>query len=175
MRLSLLLTVIPFAVAAPAAAQPSTAQERPQALTRLLDCRSVSAAEARLACFDQAVAALEAAEAQRELIVMDRQQLRRTRRSLFGLMLPDLNLFSDDNEDEEAISELETTIRGVSRNALGKWVLTLADGARWIQVDSRELAREPDSGDAIRIRRAAMASYLANIDGQIAIRVRRVQ
>ncbi len=163
------------AAAAPAAAQePEPAQARPEALTRLTECRNVQGEAERLACYDREVAAFEAAEQSRQLVVMDRQQVRRTRRSLFGLVLPDLDIFGDNEVDEEeGVSALETTLRAASEDAYGKWILVLEDGARWRQIDSRTLARDPRGGHPIRIRRAAMGSYLANIDGQVAIRVRR--
>jgi hypothetical protein len=161
------------AAAAPAAAQEAE-QQRPEALTRLVECRTLAVEAERLTCYDREVAAFEAAEQSRQLVVMDRQQVRRTRRSLFGLVLPDLDIFGDNNEDEEeGVSALETTLRAASEDAYGKWILVLEDGARWRQIDTRNLAREPRGGHTIRIRRAAMGSYLANIDGQVAIRVRR--
>lgn len=174
MRLFLLAAAVaPVAFAAPAFAQEAN-QQRPEALTRVLGCRTLQSAEERLACYDREVAAFENAEATNQLVVMDRQQVRRTRRTLFGLTLPDLGVFGDNNDDpEEAVAELQTTIRSAAQNANSKWVLVLEDGARWIQIDTRNLARDPRAGMPIRIRRAAMGSYLANIDGQIAIRVRR--
>ena len=167
--------ILVLVLAAPAAAQrqPQPAQERPQALTRVLDCRALQSAQERLACYDREVAALQQAEATRELVVLDRQQVRRTRRTLFGLTLPNLGLLGDDNPNEEGASEIQSTLRSAVQNPFGKWILTLEDGARWIQLDSREFSREPRAGHSIRIRRAAMGSYLANIDNQIAIRVRR--
>lgn len=169
----LVAALAPAALAAPALAQ-ETPQQRPEALTRVLSCRALQSAEERLACYDREVAAFETAEATNQVVVMDRQQVRRTRRTLFGLTLPDLGVFGDNNDDpEEAVAELQTTIRSAAQNANSKWVVILEDGARWVQIDSRNLAREPRAGMPIRIRRAAMGSYLANIDGQIAIRVRR--
>lgn len=165
--------VLLIAAAMPALAQ-DTPRERPDALNRVVNCRSIQSAEERLACYDREVAAFDTAESTNQVVVMDRQQVRRTRRTLFGLVLPDLGVFGDNNTDpEEAVAQIETTIRSASMNALGKWVITLEDGARWIQSDSRNLGRYPGAGMPIRIRRAAMGSYLANVDGQIAIRVRR--
>ena len=166
-----------FAFAAPTAAaqaqQPPA--ERPAALSRVVQCRSIASTEERLACYDREVAAMDAAEASRELVVMDRQQIRRTRRSLFGLSLPNLGIFGDDNEDEEEASRIESTVASASQNGAGKWVIELADGARWVQSDSRNLSIEPRRGHSVRIRRAAMGSYLANVNGQTAIRVRRLR
>lgn len=172
MRLCLFAVML-TAATAPAFAQ-ETPRERPEALNRVINCRAIQPAEERLACYDREVAAFDTAESSNEVVVMDRQQVRRTRRTLFGLVLPDLGVFGDNNADpEEAVAQIEATIQGANQNALGKWVITLEDGARWIQSDSRNLARNPRNGMTIRIRRAAMGSYLANIDGQIAIRVRR--
>lgn len=161
------------ACAAPAAAQPQNAAERPALLNRLFECRNLPGEAERLACYDQAVTAVQAAEASRELVMMDRQQVRRARRSLFGLSLPDLNIFDNDNEDSETVTELTSTIRSATETGNGRWIFTLEDGARWVQIDSRQFSRFPRSGHTIRIRRAAMGSYMANVDGQVAIRVRR--
>ena len=160
--------------AAPASAQRQPTP-RPQALTRVLDCRTIQSAGERLACFDREVAALQAAEASRELVVVDRQQIRRTRRSLFGLTLPSLGLFGDDNDDPEVVNEITGTVRTVSQNAYRRYTFTLEDGQRWAQIDGTDLGIEPRAGDPIRIRRAAMGSYLANVRGQTAMRVRRVR
>jgi hypothetical protein len=164
-----------LAAFAPAQAQRQRpAQETPAALSRVVQCRSITGETERLACYDREVAAMDQARASGELVAMDRQQVRRTRRSLFGLAVPDLGIFGDDNDDDEEASRIESTVRSASVNANGKWTIELADGARWIQTDSRNLNFPPRAGQPIRIRRAAMGSYLANVNNQTAIRVRRV-
>jgi hypothetical protein len=173
------LLVAAAAVLGVACAGAATAQghrnasaEPPEAFGRVVQCRSIAAADERLACFDREVAAMEAARASGQLVAIDRQQVRRTRRSLFGLTLPDLNVFGDDS-DEEARS-VETTIRSARQGPDGRWVIQLEDGARWAQTDDHDFAIYPRAGQPIRIRRAAMGSYLANVNNQSAIRVRRV-
>ena len=162
-----------LAVAA-SAQRPRAQAERPQALSRVVQCRTIASQDERLACYDREVAAMEAAEASGQLVAMDRQQIRRTRRSLFGLSLPDLGIFGDDNDDEDEASRIESTVRSATQNANGKWIIELADGARWLQTDSRNLNFPPRPGQPIRIRRAAMGSYLANVNNQTAIRMRRI-
>lgn len=147
---------------------------RSSALTRLVDCRALTDAAQRLACFDREVAALDAAEARKDVVIVDREQLRKTRRSLFGLTLPNLSVFGDDSPDQEGFTNIDAKIRTATQNPLGKWIFELDDGARWIQTDSRELNIEPRSGHDIKIRRAAFGSYLANVNKQVAIRVKRV-
>ncbi len=177
----------PFVIAAVAAclfvptgasAQPSgdTDPPRPQAVTRVFDCRALQPAAERLACYDREVAALQTAEAAREVVVYDREQVRRTRRSLFGITLPNLDIFGggDDREPEgEGFTQIESTIRSITQDGRGRYMVTLEDGARWAQIDNRELSVTPRAGQSIRIRQAAMGSYLANIGGNVAIRVRR--
>ncbi len=160
--------------ASAAAAQPA-AEERHPAMKRLSDCRSIADSSARLACFDREVASIEAAEARRDLVVMDRERIRNTRRSLFGLALPNLGIFGDGRDGAGAVTNIEGNIKTVSRNALGRWIFDLQEGGRWIQVDSRELPIDPRPGHSIKIRRASLGTYLANVKNQIAIRVERVR
>ena len=173
MRLRSILVLSLALAAAPASAQRRGEGPPPQALTRVFDCRQVQAAEERLACYDRQVAALEAAATSREVVAYDREQIRRTRRSLFGIALPDLSIFGG-GDDEDGVTQIESTIRGLRQDPYGKYTFTLEDGARWVQVDSRDMRMPPRVGQPIRIRRAMMGSYLANVGTQTAIRVRRV-
>lgn len=160
------------ALATPVSAQ-DVKDSRPPALKRLTNCRSIASQTERLACYDREVAAVDAAEARKDLVVVDREQLKKTRRTLFGLTLPNLSVFGNDSPDEEGVTQIESKIKAATQTAYGKWILELADGARWIQIDSRELAIEPRPGHDVKIRKAALGSYVANIKGQVAIRVKR--
>lgn len=151
-------------------------EARPDLFKKLIDCRAIAESAARLACYDERVAALDAAEAKQDVVVVDRGQIRKARRSLFGLTLPRLGIFGGGREEEaeeEGFSQIDSTIQSARRNRDGKWVLVLDDGARWVQVDSRSLLPDPAAGQPIRIRRAALGSYLANVGKQTAIRMRR--
>jgi hypothetical protein len=163
-----------LAVAAQAAEMP---RGRPEVFKKLLDCRAITEAAQRLACYDGQVAALESAEAKQDVVVVDRKQIREARKSLFGLTLPKIDLFGGSDDDskpqEEGFSEIETTVSRASLRGDGKWFLVLADGAKWVQTERKTMVRDPKAGSTIKIRRAALGSYMANIDGQNAIRVRR--
>lgn len=166
------------------AATPAPAQQRerggrepaPEAFQRAIQCRAIQAPPERLACYDREVAALENAEASNAIRVVDRAQVQRTRRSLFGLVLPDINIFGGGNEENspEAVTEINSTIQAFSQGPRGQYTFTLEDGARWVQLDTREFSARVRVGQPIRIRRAAMGSFLANVNNQTAIRVRRV-
>lgn len=167
-----LLCLAPAPLAAQSAPPGQTARPNlPAAFTRAVACRQVAEPQERLACYDREVAALATAEAASEIRVVDRQEIRRTRTSLFGLTLPDLNIFGGDRDDP--MNEINGTIRSATQLSDGKWAFTLEDGARWVQIDGRELSAYPRAGHPIRIRRAAMGSFLANVNRQTAIRVRR--
>lgn len=155
------------AVAQQSAPRPAT----PEAFNRAVQCRTIANPQERLACYDREVAAMAAAEAASEIRVVDRAAIRNTRQSLFGLTLPDLNIFGGD--DNDPMNEINGTIRSVTQLSDGKWAFTLEDGARWVQIDNRNLSSYPRPGHTVRIRRAAMGSFMANIARNTAIRVRR--
>ena len=50
----------------------------------LTDCRKIPAADARLACYDKAADAFDQAQAQGQVVVVDREQVRTVRRQAFG-------------------------------------------------------------------------------------------
>jgi len=178
MKMGIMLACAIAATSSVAIAQNrATATERPEVLNRLTACRAIASDAERLACFDQQVAALEAAEQSREIAVVDRQQIRRTRRSLFGLTLPDLGIFSDD-EDEgaegAAVNEINSTIQSASAGSDGRMVFVLAEGGTWVQTEGRR-GRAPRSGEAIRIRRGPLGSFIANVEDRPAVRVIRLR
>jgi hypothetical protein len=179
--LSILIAGV-LAVTAPAAAQDRQGVQRPTVLQSLYDCRTITDSAQRLACFEERTAALEAAETARDLRIVSREEVRRAQRGLFGLSLPNLgSLFGggDDEDDEDGnarepdiIQEITAVIREVGRDASGKLVLVLDNGQRWIQTDTVG-GRSPRAGQNIRIRRAALGSFMASIEDRPGFRVRR--
>ncbi len=145
------------------------------ALKNLTNCRDIANGRERLTCYDREVANLAAAQSRKDVVIVDRQQLNRTRKTLFGLALPDLGLFGSDTPGEEGVSRISSTIKAANQTPYGKWILRLEDGASWVQMDSRDLPISPKPGHPIEIRKAALGSYLANIKGQVAIRVQRLR
>lgn len=159
------------------ASQTAHAEERPRAapFQKLLDCRSLTDSAQRLACYDAQVDTLESAEQKKEIVIVDKEQVREARRGLFGFTLPSLKIFGGgkDAPEEEELKEIEATIRGTGRTPDGGWTFTLEDGARWYQIDNNIVARSPKAGSKVKIKRAALGSYFASIDGQPGIRVKR--
>jgi len=141
----------------------------------MVDCRSLNDLAVRVACYDREVAAFDAAEARKELVVVEREEITKTRRSLFGLGLPDLGIFGEKSPDGQRMTELESKVKRAVQSANGKWILTLDDGTVWAQTDSRNLTIDPEPGHEIKIRTAALGSYLANVRGQVGIQVKRLR
>jgi len=167
------LTVLPAAAAAGQAQ--GSAPDRPELFEALVRCRAVADDTARLRCFDAAAAEMEAAAERRDLVVVDRQQVRESRRRLFGLPLPRLPIFGggDEEEEEEEIRSIESEVASASQIDFGRWVIRLADGSTWVQTDNEILAGRPRPGQPVRVSRAALGTYMMRVNNQPGIRVRR--
>jgi hypothetical protein len=162
-------------------ASPSEAKDKapappPQAWQDMVKCRQITDSAARLACFDAQVAKLEQAASNGDLVLADRESVRKTKRGLFGFNVSLGGLFGgDDDKKTEEISEIDTTISSARPFGYGAWRVTLADGSVWEQIDEAKLVFDPQSGNKIHIYKGALGIYRANIDGQRAIKIRRVQ
>jgi len=162
------------AVIAPATVSAETKnapQSRPALFDRLIDCRMIADSAARLTCYDTQVSAIDAAEKKQDLVVLDRAQVRETRKSLFGFSLPSFSLGGKKLDEKDDITEINSTVAGLRRTQNG-WVLTLADGAGTWQSD--DLTSAPSVGDKVRIRKASMGSFLGRVGFSQGARFRRV-
>jgi hypothetical protein len=160
------------AFASIAFAQP--VQNRPEAFQKLLDCKPIADATERLACYDRQVAAMETAESDSSLVIVDKKQIRQAKKGLFGLSLPSMNglLGRGDKDEDDDVDAIETVIKSARLLPSGRWLIVLADDARWVQTETKSIF-DPKPGQKIRIRKAAMGSFFANINGQTAIRMSR--
>ena len=172
-KLLLLAALLVGVPAAAGLAQSDTAQQqRPELFEALLRCRAVVEADAKLQCFEAATASLEQAVERREVVVVDRAQVRESRRQLFGVALPRLPIFGD-GEDEDEINSVEGVVESADQDRNGRWIVRLEDGATWAQVDNNALALRPRPGQPVLINRAALGSYMMRVNRQPGIRVRR--
>jgi hypothetical protein len=144
---------------------------RPKLFDDLVACKTIENAEARLACYDANVAALDEAQKSKEIVVTDKAAIKEARRGLFGFDLPKIKIFGG---NEEELNEVEATLSEAYMNRDGKLTIVLEDGARWSQIDSQVVRGSPKAGSKARIRRAAMGSFFVNIDEKRAIRMKRV-
>jgi hypothetical protein len=163
-----------FIVASPALAKPAQPPAaRPEAFEALVKCRAIAEDAARLRCFDQAAAALEQAAARRDVVIVDRAQVRQTRRTLFGLELPRLPFFGGGDDKGEEISSIDGVVASAFQNGNGQWVVRLEEGGTWAQTDDTPISVWPKAGNKVVIHRAALGSYMMRVNGQPGVRVRR--
>jgi hypothetical protein len=154
-------------------AKPKAQDARSNAFIQALSaCRGLADEKARLGCYDQASARLAEAVDKRELVVLDRQEINETRRSLFGFSVPNIPLFRGESGGDNG--QLETVIAGASRLEGAKWQIRLEDGAIWQTTETRLNLSDPRPGQKIVIQRGALGNYFLRIDGQRGIRGRRV-
>ena len=145
-------SLAPLTLAAAMLAFPVAAagQDTPAVVTAVYQCRTLSDHAARLACFDKAAAELEQAQNARALV--------------FG--------------DEDAFprfegAELKGKIEAVSANQAGRYVITLADGTRWVQTEWTKFIFDPKAGDSIVLRKGLTGNYRASTRGT-AFQVRQI-
>ena len=165
-----LLSTVATTMPAPldAAARPRRSARAPL-LAAVTQCRAITDSAQRLACFDRSVAALDSAETDQSLVVVDQREVRETRRSLFGVALPDTGLFGGGDD----IAQIEATLAAASVDADGRWRFVLADGARWAQTDDNVIARRPRANDPVVIKRAALGSFRLSVGGQPGVKAKR--
>ncbi|HEX9964203.1 MAG TPA: hypothetical protein VGB04_04390 [Allosphingosinicella sp.] len=158
---------------APAFAKPKAREAGSNALIQGLSaCRAIADEKARLACYDAASERLAQAVERKELVVLDRQEINETRRSLFGFSVPNIPLFRGEGGEQE--SQLETVIAGASSLGSGKWQIRLEDGAIWQTNEGWLGLADPRPGQKIVIKRGTLGNYFLRINGQRGIRGKRV-
>ncbi|WP_219754006.1 hypothetical protein [Sphingomonas folli] len=155
--------------AAPASAQQGSGAQR--VLDGFAACRAIADGAERLACYDRASAALEQAVKQNDLRIVDRAEVRRARRSLFGLNLPDLGLLGGgadrgEPDQRETFSEINTTVRSARAGANGRGEITLADEGSPVWQTTDPMPFPPRAGTKVRIRKGAMGAFFLNVDGR---------
>jgi hypothetical protein len=141
------------------------------ALTR---CRGQSDDAARLRCYDAAAGALTAAAVRGDVVVVDQQDLKKARRSLFGFSVPKLPFFGGDRSADEQSDELTASIKSARAIGNGKWQMRLEDGALWETTEASSVISDPKPGNAVVIKRGALGGYMIRIAGQRALRAKRV-
>lgn len=176
--------VIPFAalaaLASPAVAQSQASRQPPTGspyLTSLAACQKVTDATARLACFDRAAAALVGGVSSGQVALIDRENVRKVRRSLFGFSLPEFPFFagSKEKDKEEEPRELTSTLAAFSSIGNGRYRFRIADGNAVWETTESALLSDPKMGSKVEIKSGVMGSYFAQIGNQKWVRARRVR
>lgn len=172
----LLALAAPVALCAGAAvAKDKTPPPQPQAYKDLVQCKGIADPAARLACYDTQVGKLEQAAASGDVVLADRASMRETKKGLFGFKLPTLGIFGGGSDDKDEVNTLEGAVAQAKKFGYGSWRITLADGSVWEQTDDEKLIFDPVKGNKVKVYKGALGTYRMNVDGQRAIKVRRVE
>lgn len=157
-------------LATPAFAQDSGSVAVPKLYQDLVQCREISDSAERLACFDAASAKMEQATAAKDIVILDRAEVRKTKRSLFGFFLPKLPFFDDDDKDE--FTMIESSFASVTSIGYGKYQFDVPDGGTWQTTEPmRGVIRE---GQKMKIKQGAVGGFLMQIGNGGYVRVKRV-
>lgn len=141
----------------------------------LAACKAQTDGVARLRCYDDAAGALTTAADRGDLVVLDQQNLKTARRSLFGFSLPELPFFKGDKSADDPQNEITGKIASARSLGYGKWQIKLTGGAVWETTEaSSPTMKPPRADDPIVIKRGSLGSYLLRIGGQRALKGKRV-
>lgn len=141
------------------------------ALDEFLACRATSVDATRLSCFDAAGAKLAEAQKKKDIFVVDREQIRETKRRLFGFSLPNLEVLGDRSEP---LATLEATLTSAQPGGDGAMTFVLDNGSHWHQQDDATLGFRLKPGGKVVVRRGALGAYYLSVDGHPSVRVQRV-
>ena len=172
--------LLPFGaiVALTAIAGPAVAKDPPKQsplVGALQACQAIADPTGRLACYDKEAAALLAATTRGDVSVVDRSEVRRARKSLFGFAMPKIPFFSGDDSADAVSETLESTVKSASGIGYGKFRVVIAEGnAVWETTESYGTMRDPRVGDKIVIKRGPLGSYLLRIGSNRGVKGRRV-
>ncbi len=180
--------IVPAAfVAAVILAGPATAQGSAANPTDpIYSCAAISEDAARLACFDEAVAALRTKEEAGLVRTIDVAQIETIEKEAFGFSLPSLpSIFtrsasrSDSSEPlpaREDISEIIVAVKSARiQSVTSRAIVTLENGQTWEQIDSTKVqASSLRKAKEARVRKAALGSFMMSVDGGRSFRVKRV-
>lgn len=141
-------------------------------------CRAIAADAERLACFDRVAGALVTAAEEGDLSVVNREEVRKTRRTLFGFALPDLGIFGRGDKAKEkyeadAIEVLNTTV-ATSRMTRDGIEVTTAEGAVWLIPSPPRRLMTPRPGQSVELRGGSLSSFFIRINGQAGVKARRI-
>ena len=155
-----------------AAPVPASAQDdAPDYLGSLAECRRIEEPTQRLACYDREVAAVVAASDEGEVRLVEREDVRETRRKLFGFAVPD-KLFGN---DDEQLDTLETTITRVQPYGREGYLITTDEGSVWRITNPPLRFARPKAGQSVEFKTAALGSFFVRVNGQLGVKGVRVQ
>ncbi len=156
------------------------AQEpEPEGLSGIYACTQISDNGARLACFDQAAAALRTAEAEGAIKLLDLASAQQLDRESFGFSLPSVSQILAPKKTARParfapIENITALIKTVQLTPTGQAIVTLENGQVWRQVD-QERSFQIKVGKTAKIAKGFGGGFLMSVGAGSGYRVRREQ
>ncbi len=163
--------ILAFGMAFPASAK---AQEA-NFIEQLKACSTIKDKDDRLDCYDTKVGAMVSASEAGDVRIVDREDVRRTRRQLFGFTVPDLDILEGDEQDKETSEMLETTISGARQLTNKAWRFTTVENAVWEISNAPARLAAIKAGDMVMFKKASLGFYFIRINGQMGVKGKRIQ
>jgi hypothetical protein len=157
---------------ATAMAKPLPDTGTPAQVQALIACRSITDGAQRLACYDKAAQTFAEAVGKKEVVVIDKARATEARRSLFGFTIPNLGSLFGGGGDE--INQIQSTVQSATQNGDGGWIIRLADGSTWSQIDDTPVALPPERGDKVTVKRGALGAYFVKLGSQPGYKAKRI-
>ncbi len=137
-------------------------------------CGGIADESQRVACYDAKVSAFIRAVDAGDVRLLDRAEVRRTKRQLFGISVPELEILKEDGNEAEVSDLFETTITSAARLSATSWRFTTAEGAVWEINNAPRRLKPITAGDTVTFKKAALGFFFVRINGQIGVKGRRV-
>jgi len=125
-------------------------------------CSAIANAERRLACFDEVQKARGRAPAH--------EAVQTEHRRSFGLKVPSIAAPRLGSGEDQSVT---VRVAAVGQTHDGKLWIRTEDGAVWDENDTVIVRQPPKVGDSVRIRRAAVGSYLCDFTRWQSVRCER--
>jgi hypothetical protein len=173
----ILLPASAAVLALPAIGATPLAPPPAKSVAALTSCRALADAAARLACYDRAVDALSAATASGDVVIVERTEVRKARKGLFGFTLPRIGFLTgkpDNAEDVADEKELNTVITAARSIGNGKWRFTVEGGAIWETVEASMGFRDPVPGRKVLIERGSLGGYFVTVEKGRRVQAKRI-
>jgi len=184
-RILLLSAILIFTQAATSSAQSEAQPEAAASTEAIYACAALPEDAARLACYDEAVGRLQAAEQAGEVTTITKAEIEDVQREAFGFNLPTLPRLTLPKFGRSATAEevqngeldsIRLAVTKVSVSKINGLRITLENGQIWQQTDSRTVYYSKKRGvREAEIKRAAMGSFMMKLDDGRAFRVRRLK
>ena len=149
--------------------------QEPDYVAALKACRSIADESERLTCYDAKVAEMVTASEAGDMRIVDREDVRRTRRQLFGFTVPDLDILKGDETDKETSELLQTTITSARKTGRNSWRFTTAEGAVWEISNAPPRLAGISAGDPVEFKKASLGYFFIRINGQMGVKGKRIE